>query len=92
LVPRVLLQVPLAAASSTNLPDYAEVCLKTMSVCGRTLADLMPRRVIGCLWGGKGHHLSKLRDQTGVPFEGMLFFDDCTYSDNCGEAREPLQA
>merc|ERR550532_2657846 len=75
--------VRLAAASSTNRPDYAEFCLRTMSVAGRPLAELMPQRVVGCLWGSKSYHLARLRDLTGVPFTEMLFFDDCIYSDNC---------
>ena len=33
----------------------------------------------------KRAHFVKLAAASGVPFHEMLFFDDCTWSDNCGE-------
>ena len=33
----------------------------------------------------KKAHFDKLRAKSGVSFDGMLFFDDCNWSDNCGE-------
>ena len=33
----------------------------------------------------KKAHFDKLRAVSNVPFEQMLFFDDCNWSDNCGE-------
>ena len=36
--------------------------------------------------GSKGRtHFPRLRQETGVPFSEMMFFDDCKYSDNCVE-------
>lgn len=32
-------------------------------------------------------HIHKLHEQMGINFSDMLFFDDCTYGDNCGTVR-----
>ena len=33
----------------------------------------------------KVKHFRALQASTGVAFNDMLFFDDCTYGDNCGD-------
>ena len=35
------------------------------------------------LSSNKVTHFSILRDKTGIPYDKMLFFDDCGWSDNC---------
>ena len=78
-----------AVASSTTEPDYAATCLAELRVHAKehpdvVVADLVHFRQI--YPGSKGRqHFPALLAETGIPFEGMLFFDDCTYSDNCGE-------
>ena len=76
-----------AVASSTTEPAYAATCLENLPVSperGETVADLVDHRQI--YPGSKGlQHFPALRRETGVPFDQMLFFDDCTYGDNCGD-------
>jgi magnesium-dependent phosphatase 1 len=33
-------------------------------------------------------HFPRLQRATGVPYHHMLFFDDCTWSDNCGNVQQ----
>jgi hypothetical protein len=30
-------------------------------------------------------HFERLQAATGVPYDQMLFFDDCNWGDNCGQ-------
>lgn len=81
----------IAVASSTTEPRYAATCLAQLPIDperGETVADLVDFRQIYS--GSKGsQHFPRLKAESGVPFDQMLFFDDCTYGDNCGQvARE----
>ena len=79
----------IAAASSTTEPAYALTCLEQMPIDNsgqRTtvMADLITFRQI--YNGSKGReHFPRLKDETGVAYSEMIFFDDCSYSDNCKE-------
>ena len=79
----------IAAASSTTEPAYAKTCLEQtpIDLSGErteTMGDLIKYRQI--YPGSKGRsHFPKLQEQTGVPYSEMIFFDDCGWSDNCGE-------
>ncbi len=33
--------------------------------------------------GKGGQHFPNLKAETGISYDQMLFFDDCTYGDNC---------
>ena len=35
----------------------------------------------------KVKHFEALQAATGVPYDQMVFFDDCTYGDNCRQVR-----
>merc|ERR1712150_19650 len=74
-----------AVASSTTEPAYARVCLESLLVDpdrSETVADLVEYRHI--YPGSKGRcHFPALQAETKVPYERMIFFDDCTYGDNC---------
>ena len=51
---------------------------------GERLADLVEYRQI--YPGSKGRqHFPALHKESQIPFDQMLFFDDCTYGDNCGD-------
>lgn len=77
-----------AVASSTTHPAYAHACLDALVVdadSGTTLGD-----VVGLYReihpGSKGDlHIPSLSEQTSVPFSEMVFWDDCTYGDNCAD-------
>ena len=76
-----------AVASSTTRPAFAHTCLDELVVDQRTrtkLATLVAFRQI--YPGSKGsEHVPELARESGVPYEECLFFDDCTYGDNCAD-------
>jgi len=79
--------VQIAVASSTTHPDYANTCLEELVVdanTGTKLADMVHYREI--FPGNKGRqHVPNLKQKSGVPYNEMIFWDDCTYGDNCGD-------
>lgn len=81
-----LREIQIAVASSTAKPDWAHTCLDQVLVDekGLTLGRLVQHREIYPKCKGL-HHFPALHEKTNVPFSDMLFFDDCTYSDNCGD-------
>lgn len=78
-----------AAASSTIVPAYAQTCLEQMPIDptsqrNEVLADLITLKQI--YPGSKGrNHFPRIQNETGIRYTEMIFFDDCTYSDNCKE-------
>ncbi|KAL1526635.1 hypothetical protein AB1Y20_015339 [Prymnesium parvum] len=77
--------VQVAVASSTTEPKWAHHCLDVLLVDperGETIADIVAHRQI--YPGSKGsQHFPRLREATGVEYAQMVFWDDCSYSDNC---------
>jgi magnesium-dependent phosphatase 1 len=81
-------EVKVAVASSTTEPRYAARCLEVLPADhsgerGERLADLVDFRQV--YPGNKGRqHFPALLKETGIAYDNMIFFDDCTYGDNCG--------
>lgn len=79
--------VRVAVASSTTEPRYAATCLSQLRADparGESVGDLVEFRQV--YPGSKGRaHFPKLASESGVAYGSMLFFDDCTYGDNCAE-------
>ncbi len=81
--------VKVGVASSTTEPSYAARCLKSLPIDpsgarGECVADLVDYEEV--YPGSKGRsHFPRLHTASGVPYDRMLFFDDCTYGDNVGE-------
>ena len=79
--------IQVAVASSTTEPAWANRCLDVCRIDparGECIADVVSQRQI--YPGSKGsQHFPKLRSATGVSFDEMIFWDDCTYGDNCGD-------
>ena len=75
-------------ASSTRQQHYADAVLRHMRLDpndpGSTLGARVHFREIYPIHNKKAH-FDKLRAASGLPFSSMLFFDDCNWSDNCGE-------
>ena len=72
----------IAVASSTTEPAFANLCLGALpaDVSGlreERVADLIDYRQI--YPGSKGRqHFPALHKESGVPYDQMVFFDDCT--------------
>lgn len=79
--------VNIAVASSTTYPAYAKACLEALVIdpeSGTTLSDVVRLREI--YPGSKGsEHIPSLCRKAGVPYSEVVFWDDCTYGDNCGD-------
>lgn len=81
--------VKIAAASSTNEPQYAATCLAALPADSsgereERVCDLIDFREIYPASKGQ-NHFPALHKASGVPYDGMLFFDDCGYVDNCAD-------
>jgi magnesium-dependent phosphatase 1 len=78
----------LAAASSSEEPSYSRACLDGIEVLpGLPMAKMFRYRQIGRtgeLTPDKRTHFRLLQRESGVPYEEMLFFDDCNWGDHCG--------
>ena len=81
--------VKVAVASSTTEPSYAKRCLAQLPLDpsgarAETVADIVDFQQI--YPGSKGRsHFPALHKESGCSYGDMLFFDDCTYGDNCGD-------
>ncbi|CAK9060167.1 Magnesium-dependent phosphatase 1 (MDP-1) [Durusdinium trenchii] len=80
-------KVQIAVASSTTEPAFAKKCLESFPLSGSkfvTIDELVRFKQI--YPGSKAaHHFPKLKEESGIPYDEMIFFDDCTYSDNCAD-------
>jgi len=93
LTTRPELQSVVVAAASTSLePAYAHTCLDRLEFLpGRSVVSRMTHLVIGRsgkLTKNKVTHFRELHAESGVPFDEMLFFDDCNWEDHCARVNE----
>lgn len=81
--------IKLAAASSSLEPSYSHACLRGIEVLpGLTLREMFSFDEIGRdgkLSPRKTSHFAELHNDSGVPYEEMLFFDDCNWGDHCAD-------
>lgn len=79
--------VQLATASSSLEPSYSYACLDGIEITpGVTLGDMMAYNQIGRtgkLSPDKVTHFRELHAESGIPYNEMLFFDDCNWGDHC---------
>ena len=74
----------MCAASSTTEGAWAKQCLSLLEVePGVKLKDVITFSEI--YPSNKTKHFRALQASTGVAFADMLFFDDCTYGNNCAD-------
>jgi magnesium-dependent phosphatase 1 len=79
--------VLIAVASSSLEPTYSQACLSHIEI----LPDLTMRDMIaydeigrtGHLTSRKTTHFMALHNASQVPYDEMLFFDDCNWGDHC---------
>jgi len=80
--------VLLATASSSLEPSYSYACLDQIEILpGLTVGEMMSFNQIGRtgrLSPDKTSHFQLLQEESGIPYNEMLFFDDCNWGDNCG--------
>mmetsp|Transcript_702 Transcript_702/g.853 ORF Transcript_702/g.853 Transcript_702/m.853 type:complete len:200 (-) Transcript_702:423-1022(-) len=78
----------IAAASSSLVPKYSYQCLELLEVFpGKTLKEVFEFHAIGRqgeLSSDKRTHFNKLHLESKIPFDEMVFFDDCMWGDNVG--------
>eukprot|EP00536_Pseudo-nitzschia_multiseries_P011057 jgi/Psemu1/204829/e_gw1.358.52.1 len=79
--------VQLATASSSLEPSYSYACLDGIEILpGLCLGDMMSYNQIGRtgkLSPDKVTHFQELHEESCVPYNEMLFFDDCNWGDHC---------
>lgn len=81
--------VKIAVASSSLEPSYSHACINGIEI----IEDVRMRDMIsysqigreGQLTSRKTSHFRLLRQESGVPYEKMLFFDDCNWGDHVGD-------
>ena len=74
-----------ALASSTTRPSFADAVLAAYRLPdGSVLASRVAVAEMYPIHHKKAH-FSKIKEKTGISYSQMLFFDDCNWSDNCGE-------
>ncbi|CAB9509477.1 expressed unknown protein [Seminavis robusta] len=81
--------VIIAVASTSLEPSYSHACLQGLEVLpGKTLRHVIQYDQIGRtgkLTSRKTTHFRELHKESGIPYEEMLFFDDCNWGDHVGD-------
>eukprot|EP00555_Chaetoceros_dichaeta_P003766 CAMPEP_0198249564 /NCGR_PEP_ID=MMETSP1447-20131203/1059_1 /TAXON_ID=420782 /ORGANISM="Chaetoceros dichaeta, Strain CCMP1751" /LENGTH=195 /DNA_ID=CAMNT_0043934235 /DNA_START=216 /DNA_END=803 /DNA_ORIENTATION=+ len=81
--------VIVAAASSSEEPTYSHACLEGIEVLpGLFMRDMFQYDQIGrtgSLTSRKTTHFRALHKESSVPYNEMLFFDDCNWGDHCAD-------
>jgi len=76
-----------ACASKTWKPEFSYCCLRHLRVDGVRLLDIFTPELCHIYPTTKDTHFKCLRELTNVPYDRMLFFDDCTWGDNFADVR-----
>ena len=81
--------VKLAVASSSLEPSYSRACINGIEIVdGVTMKDMISYSQIGRegqLTSRKTSHFKLIHEQSGIPYDEMLFFDDCNWGDHVGD-------
>ena len=89
---RTMPHVKVAAASSSLIPEYSYGCLNLLEVePGVTAMSCFHYHQIGRegkLSKRKTDHFALLREESGVEYGDMLFFDDCGWGDHVADLRD----
>jgi len=86
--------ITLAAASSSLEPSYSYACFENIEIIpGVTMNDVMAYHQIGRtgnLTSRKTSHFHLIREESGICYNEMLFFDDCNWGDHVGDLKQAL--
>lgn len=81
--------VTIAVASSSLEPSFSHACLEGIEVTpGQSIRSMIQYHQIGRsgkLSPRKTTHFRELHQESGIPYDEMLFFDDCNWGDHCGD-------
>jgi magnesium-dependent phosphatase 1 len=81
--------VKLAAASSSLVVEYSQACMRGLEIVpGVPVEEVFSFQQIGRqgkLSPDKTTHFRELIQESGIPYEEMLFFDDCSWDDHVGD-------
>ena len=81
--------VKIAVASSSLEPSYSRACINGIEIVdGVTMKDMISYSQIGRegqLTSRKTSHFKLIHEQSGIPYDEMLFFDDCNWGDHVGD-------
>ena len=84
-----------AAASSSLEPTYSHACLDILEILpGVPMRNIFSFFAIGrtkeCgdLTSDKKTHFKKIKNESNIEFNDMLFFDDCNWSDHVGKIEQ----
>ena len=81
--------VKIAVASTSLEPSYSRACINGIEIVDDvTMKDIISLLQIGRegqLTSRKTSHFKLLHKQSGIPYDEMLFFDDCNWGDHVGD-------
>lgn len=83
----------LVGVASTSLePSYSHHCINNIEIIpGLTMRELIDYDEIGRtghLTSRKTTHFKSLHEKSGVPYEEMVFYDDCNWGDHCQDLED----
>jgi len=82
-------EVKIAVASTSLEPSYSRACIDGLEIVEDvTMRDMISYAQIGRsgnLTSRKTSHFRLIHEQSGVPYNEMLFFDDCNWGDHVGD-------
>ena len=82
-------EVLLGVASSSEEPSFSQACLENIEILpGLTLRGMILYDQIGRtgkLSPRKTTHFRLIHQESNIPYEEMLFFDDCNWGDHVGD-------
>lgn len=86
--------ITIAVASSSLEPSYSRMCLEGIEILPNlTMNDMISYSQIGRsgkLTPRKTTHFKELHEESGIPYDEMLFFDDCNWGDHCSDVTNTL--
>ncbi|GFH45331.1 hypothetical protein CTEN210_01805 [Chaetoceros tenuissimus] len=85
-------RVLIGVASTSLEPSYSRHCINNIEIIpGLTMRDLIDYDEIGRtghLTSRKTTHFKSLHEKSGVPYEEMVFYDDCNWGDHCQDLED----
>ena len=88
--------IQIGVASTSLEPSYSRACIAGIEITeGVYLKDIVTYAQIGRsgkLTSRKTTHFKLIHEESGVPYEDMLWFDDCNWGDHVGDLNRAFGA